>query len=79
MGSTYQHEMNLFAETGMDPMKIIKSATIENARFFRIDHRLGSIKKGKQADLILIEGNPVKNINDMNNVKKVMLNGKWVR
>ncbi len=79
MGSTYQHEMNLFAETGMDPMKIIKSATIENARFFRIDHRLGSIEKGKQADLILIDGDPVSDINDMYNIKRVMLNGKWVQ
>ncbi len=78
MGSTYQHEMNLFAETGMGPMEIIKSATIENARFFRIEHRLGSIEKGKQADLLLIEGNPVNDINDMYNIKRVMLNGKWV-
>jgi len=79
MGSTYQHEMSLFAETGMDPMKIIKSATIENARFFRVDNRLGSIEKGKQADLILIEGNPIKDINNMHNVKKVMLGGIWVK
>ena len=78
MGWAYQHEMWLFSQAGMDNMKIIKSATIENARFFKIDHRLGSVEEGKQADLLLIDGNPISDINDMRNIKKVMLNGKWV-
>jgi imidazolonepropionase-like amidohydrolase len=77
-GWTYQHEMELLAENGMENIKIIKAATIENARFFRIDHRLGSIEKGKQADLILVEGDPLKDIKTMYNIKKVMLNGKWI-
>lgn len=78
MGWTYQHEMELFSKTGMSNMNIIKAATIENARFFKIDERLGSIEKGKQADLVLIEGDPIANINDMYNIKRVMLNGLWV-
>ncbi len=77
-GWSYQHEMGLLAKTGMDNMKIIKASTIEPARFLKIDHRLGSIEKGKQADLLLIEGNPLENIKDMYNIKKVMLNGQWV-
>lgn len=78
IGWTYQHEMWLFSQAGMKPMNIIKAATIENARFFKIDHRLGSIEKGKQADLILIEGDPIADILAMRNVKKVMLNGQWI-
>jgi len=77
-GWSYQHEMELLAKTGMDNMKIIKASTMENARFLKIDHRLGSIEKGKQADMILIEGDPVVDIKAMYNIKKVMLNGKWV-
>ncbi len=77
-GWSYQHEMELLAKTGMDNMKIIKASTMEPARALKIDHRLGSIEKGKQADLILIEGNPVANMKDMYNIKKVMLNGQWV-
>lgn len=77
-GWSYQHEMELLAKTGMDNMKIIKASTMEPARALKIDHRLGSIEKGKQADLILIEGNPIVNIKDMYNIKKVMLNGQWV-
>ncbi len=77
-GYSFHHEMELLAETGMDNMKIIQAATIENARFFKIDHRLGSIEKGKQADLILIEGDPVQNIQDIYHIQRVMLNGSWI-
>ncbi len=77
-GWSYQHEMELLSKTGMDNMKIIKASTIENAHFLKIDHRLGSIEAGKQADLILIEGDPIVDIKAMYNIKKVMLNGMWV-
>ncbi len=78
-GWTYQYEMELLSKTGMDNMKIIQAATIENARFFKVEQRLGSIEKGKQADLLLIEGDPVADIKAMYDVKKVMLNGVWVK
>jgi imidazolonepropionase-like amidohydrolase len=52
---------------------------MENARFFRIDKKLGSIEKGKIADLVLIKGNPLENISDARKVEKVMLSGVWVK
>jgi imidazolonepropionase-like amidohydrolase len=70
--------MELFQKAGLTPMEIIVSATMENARFFRIEERLGSIEKGKLADIILVEGDPLKDISAMSKVKKVMLNGVWV-
>jgi imidazolonepropionase-like amidohydrolase len=78
-GFAYFREMELLQDAGMTPMQIIRAATIENARFLRIDERLGSIEKGKIADLLLIEGNPLTDIKDMRNIKRVMLNGVWVR
>ena len=59
-------------------MEIIQAATLENARFFRIDERLGSVEPGKLADLIIVDGDPLKDISAMRNVKRVMLNGVWV-
>ncbi|MEX1239901.1 MAG: amidohydrolase family protein [Cyclobacteriaceae bacterium] len=78
MGYAYFREMELFQEAGMSPMEIIQAATIENARFLRIDERVGSIEKGKLADLIVVEGDPLSDIKVMRNVKRVMLNGVWV-
>lgn len=78
LGYAYFREMELFQESGMTPMEIITAATLENARFLRIDERLGTVEKGKLADLILVEGNPLADIKDVRNVKRVMLNGVWV-
>lgn len=78
-GWAYQREMELFVDSGIPNSDVIKAATIENARFFRIDKELGSIEKGKIADLILIKGNPLNDIKAMRNVEKVMINGLFVK
>ena len=78
LGWAYQREMELFAESGLSNSEIIVAATMENARFFRIDDRLGSIEKGKIADLVLIKGNPLDDIKATRNIVRVMINGLWV-
>lgn len=78
-GWAFQRELELFVESGISPSDAIVAATMENARFFRIDDRLGSIEKGKIADLILVKGNPVLDIRATRNVVRVMLNGSWVK
>ena len=78
LGWAFQREMELLAESGLSNAEVIEAATMENARFFRIEDRLGSIEAGKQADLILINGNPLEDIKAMYNIEKVMLNGIWV-
>jgi len=77
-GFAYFREMELLNDAGLSNMEVLQAATMENARFFRIDERLGSIEKGKIADIILVEGNPLDDITVMRNVKKVMLGGAWV-
>jgi imidazolonepropionase-like amidohydrolase len=77
-GWAYQREMELFVESGMTPMEAIVAATMENARFFRIDDRLGSVEAGKLADLVLVEGDPLKEFGALRRIRRVMLNGKWV-
>ncbi len=77
-GWAYQREMELLVESGLTPMQAIQAATMENARFFRIADRLGSIEDGKLADLLLVEGDPSKDIAAMRRIKRVMLNGNWI-
>ena len=77
-GMAYQREMELFVEAGMTPMEVIQSSTLLNANYFRSARRIGSVEKGKLADLILVDGNPLENISNMKNVSRVMLNGQWV-
>ena len=77
-GFAYFREMELLQEAGLSNMEVIEAATMENAWFFRIEERLGSIEEGKIADLLLVEGDPLKDIQAMRNVRRVMLNGVWV-
>lgn len=78
-GWAYQRELELLVESGLTPMQALVAGTMENARYFRIADRLGSVEVGKLADIILVEGDPSKNISNMRNVKRVMLNGVWQR
>jgi imidazolonepropionase-like amidohydrolase len=76
-GWAYQRELELLVESGLTPMEAIVGGTMENARYFRIDDRLGSVEVGKLADMVLVEGDPLKDIRNMRRIKRVMLNGLW--
>jgi imidazolonepropionase-like amidohydrolase len=77
-GWAYQRELELLVESGLTPMEAIVAGTMENARFFRIADRLGTVEAGKLADLLLVDGDPLKDISNMRRVKRVMLNGRWI-
>jgi imidazolonepropionase-like amidohydrolase len=78
-GWAYQRELELLVESGLTPMQALVAGTMENARYFHIADRLGSIEAGKLADLVLVEGDPSKDIGKMRHIKRVMLNGVWQR
>jgi len=78
-GWAYQRELELLVESGLTPMQALVAGTMENARYFRIADRLGSVELGKLADIILVAGDPLKNISNMRHIKRVMLNGVWQR
>lgn len=77
-GWTYQREMELLQMIGMTPLEIIKSGTVNNAIYFGNSSRLGSIEEGKQADLVLVDGDPSSDITAMYKIDRVMINGNWV-
>lgn len=78
-GWAYQRELELLVESGLTPMQALVAGTMENARYFHIADRLGSIETGKLADLVLVDGDPLQNISNMRRIKRVMLNGVWQR
>jgi imidazolonepropionase-like amidohydrolase len=78
-GWAYQRELELLVESGLTPMQALVAGTMENARYFHIADRLGSVEAGKLADLVLVEGDPSKDIRNMRRIQRVMLNGIWQR
>ncbi len=59
----------MFVEAGLTPMQALQSATINVARAFRKDKDFGTVEPGKIADIIVVDGDPLKDIWATQNVK----------
>jgi len=68
-------EVELLVEAGFTPVEAIKIASFNGARFLGEDARIGSIAVGKQADLMVVRGNPAANIADIEKVEIVFKDG----
>jgi hypothetical protein len=68
-------EIELLVEAGFTPVEAVKIATLNGAKFLAEDSRIGSIAVGKQADLMIVKGNPAANIADIENVEIVFKDG----
>ncbi len=68
-------EMELMVEYGLPVMDALKAATSVNSRAFHLDDKLGFLKQGFLADVVVVSGDPSKNISDVKKVKFVMKEG----
>jgi imidazolonepropionase-like amidohydrolase/Tol biopolymer transport system component len=66
----------MLAQGGMSPMEALRAATINGARYLGLDGEVGSLEKGKLADLVVLDRNPLENIRNTDSVNMVMLNGR---
>jgi imidazolonepropionase-like amidohydrolase len=66
-------------EFGLPPMLALVAATSNAAKLLRLDGEIGSVEKGKVADLILVDGDPLRDIGVMRRPSLVMKSGKIVR
>lgn len=69
------HEFAFMVEAGMSPMEAIQSATRVAAELLGVEDELGTIEKGKIADVVAVTGNPLKNISLMTKIDFVMKAG----
>lgn len=74
-GTSMHREMELLVKSGMTPTEVLASATSQAAEVFGIDD-LGTIKEGKRAVLLLIEGRPDETITDTTKIKQIWIDGK---
>jgi len=74
-GMEIVRELELYVGGGLTPAEALATATIIPAQNVKADGRTGSIKVGKEADLLLVDGDPEKNIGDLRHVDQVMSDG----
>ncbi len=74
-GYSDQRELELLVEAGFSPLEAISIGTLNGAKYLGRDSRIGTIAAGKQADLVVIGGDPSKNIADARKVEIVFKEG----
>lgn len=70
-------ELEIFQEAGLTPLQILQTATLNGAEYFDITDQTGSIAVGKNADLVLLDKNPLTNISAVRSVNAVFANGNY--
>lgn len=77
-GFSLEHEMNAVKEAGLSNEVILMSGTANPARFFKQEGVFGTIQKGASADLLLLSGNPLEDLNQTWAQEGVMVRGYWM-
>jgi len=77
-GPTVQREMELWVEAGIPPAVALQAATANSARFLRAQNRIGMLRKGMEATMVLVDGNPLQDIRVMESISSVVFKGERV-
>jgi hypothetical protein len=75
-GYGLHHELDLYARAGIPPAEVLRMATWTPALVMGVDKDRGVIAPGKLADMILVDGDPTKNIRDLDKITTVIKGGK---
>lgn len=83
-GLSQHHEMEMLVEAGLTPLQALKAATswpaelLEGKNGARGGAKIGSIRPGNFADLVVVSADPLSDISNTKKIERVMKNGRWV-
>jgi imidazolonepropionase-like amidohydrolase len=78
-GFSLHEELVMLVESGLTPMEALQAASVNPAKFFNQLASLGTVTKGKLADLVLLDGNPLADIHNTARINSVVVNGQLLR
>jgi imidazolonepropionase-like amidohydrolase len=76
-GFSLHQEMQRFVDAGFTPLEALQTATINPAKFLGKGADFGTVEKGKVADLVLLDANPVDDIRNTRKIAAVVANGRY--
>jgi imidazolonepropionase-like amidohydrolase len=77
-GFSIHDELQLMVDAGLSTLTVLQAATINPAKFLGKEKELGTIEKGRLADFVLLEANPLKNIKNTRRIAAVVVNGQYL-
>jgi imidazolonepropionase-like amidohydrolase len=77
-GFSLHQELQRFVAAGFTPLVALQTATLNPAKFLGMEDRLGSIEKGKLADVVLLDANPLEDIRNTQKIAGVVVNGRYL-
>jgi len=75
-GHSLHREIELYVDAGLTPMEALQAATIVPARAMKLDAELGTIERGKRADMIVLNMNPLERIENIRGVRWTIVDGR---
>ena len=76
-GRSLHEELAVLVEAGLTPLEAIKTATKNPAEYFNLENELGNIDKNYWADLVILDANPLEDINNTRKINAVIKQGKY--
>jgi hypothetical protein len=77
-GRALHDELERLVEAGLSPAQALRTATLNPARYFGIQALAGSVDRGKRADLVLLDANPLEDIRNARKISAVILRGRFI-
>jgi len=75
-GHSVHREIELYVEAGLTPLQALQAATIVPARAMKLDAELGTIEKGKRADMVVLNANPLERIQNIRSARWTIVDGR---
>jgi len=76
-GFSLHEEFALLSQDGFSPLKILQMTTLNVAKFYGREATMGSVEVGRNADLVLLDGDPTQNANNLNRINAVVRDGTF--
>ncbi len=77
-GFSVHHELKYLVEAGLTPYQALRTGTVNVAEYLNQSASTGTIAAGKQADLVLLNGNPLQDISQTTRIEGVLLGDQWM-
>lgn len=77
-GFSIHHEIAGMQRAGLAPLEILQSGTINPALFFEMENFFGQVKEGLEADLVLLDANPLEDLKALKQIRGVLIGGRYL-